>query len=226
MKFLIEILILFVLFYVVRKGLRQWFPVSKIPIELSKDTKRAFKKFYRRYILLYALISIIATVVLTATLRWFYDFIHNNERYEIYYAVDDFSLFLPSLIGGFLIATYLAEKINNRMQPEGLAFFLLDLQNNWEGFNRRRIKIGHFIIVLLFEGFLIYNQTQIYFRVYEGDIQYATSAVYTTEKRMGDVKKLTDTDPPLMLFKGGDTLSMGNFNYQRAELFQKFKRFK
>lgn len=222
MKFAIELLVLFVLFYVVRKGLRQYFPVSKIPIELSKETKRAFKVFYRRYIFIYAITSVSATVVLYFILRWFYNFIHNNERFDLYYAIDNFSLFLPSLIGGFLIATYLAEKINNRMQPEGLAFFLLDLQNNWEGFNRRKVKIGHFIIVLLFEAFLIYNQSQVFFRVQNGDIQYATSAVYSFERRVKDVKILTEADPPLMLFKGGDTLSMGNFDYNREQLFKKF----
>lgn len=222
MKFAIELFILFVLFYVVRKGLRQYFPVSKIPIELSKDTKRAFKIFYRRYIVLYAISSISATVLLYFILRWFYNFIHNNERFEIYYAIDNFSLFLPSLIGGFLVATYTAEKINNKMQPEGLAFFLLDLQNNWEGFNRRRVKIGHFIIVLLFEGLLIYNQTQVFFRVHQGEIQYATSAVNSYERGVKDVQRITEADPPLMLFKGGDTLSMGNYDYNREQLFEKF----
>jgi hypothetical protein len=223
-KFFLEILVLLILFILLRQALLHLFPPAQVNVQLSAASRRAFKRYRLRYALLYTALGLIFTVLLVLFFRFLFNQIHQDSAWELQYAINTISLIMPGLLLGFLLAHLAARPILARFQKDGLAFFMEELQELWVGWARERLLLWHMLLVLVLAGGMLVLQLSVGFAVNEERLLYETPLGERQERSPQDIEKMVGEDPPQLIFTDGDTLSMGYFNYDRAELRAYFQK--
>ncbi len=224
MKFFLEILVLLALFILLRQALRHLFPPARVSVQLSSASRQAFKRYRLRYALLYSTLGIVFTFLLVLFYRFLFNQIHQDSAWELQYAINTISLLMPGLLLGFLLAHLAARPLLARFQKDGLAFFMEELQERWVGWARGRLLRWHMLLVLLLAGSMLVLQLSVGFAANEERLLYETPLGERRERSPREIEKMVDEAPPQLIFTDGDTLSMGVFNYDRAELRAYFQR--
>lgn len=223
MKVFLEIAALVVAFLLFRKVLQFLFPSSPLRIEVHQDTKEALRRFYRRFLLIFLALGMVASALAFLLFDQLAQALHQDEQALFVYPIHRTALLLPAVITGFTLANILGERLNQYIQKDGLSFFLEEVRANWEGLNLMRLKIWHYALVLLFLGFLLYSQLSVSFTAYPDRIEYTTQVSDGQVVPKEQVKELGEKQPLMLYFSNGDSLSMGNFNYYRPEVESYFR---
>lgn len=172
MGVLLEILAFFLLFLVFRQAVVKAFPVKAIGMSLSGDSKKALKKYRTRYLILFWLSAIVFTLLLLLCIHFVFYMVHSMGSYNEVLILDYSSLFLPSLIMGFLGATFFARSVNAKLQLDGLSFFFEGYQDEVEGFERNKLKAWHIIIALSFSMVMLFLQFNSYLKTDDEYLYY------------------------------------------------------
>lgn len=218
MKFLLEILVLLILFLLLRQALLHLYPPAQINLQLSPESRQAFKRYRLRYALLYLALGLVFSVLLILFFRWLFTTLHTDSYWDVQYATSTINLLMPGVLLGFLVAHLAARPILARLQGDGLAFFMEELQELWVGWARERLLLGHMLLVLVLAGGMLLVQLPVAFSVSAGKLYYEVPLGDMHKTKPEEVKLLIAKDPPLLIFKSGDTLKMSDFNYNLPEL--------
>lgn len=140
MQFLIEVILLFVVFIMLRQVLVKTFPVQKLGMPVSADSLRALRQYRNRFLLLFILFSVFFSAVFFFFIRWIFVRIHYIGKVDFVWIVEDVSLVIPSVILSFLCADFFAEKMNNKLQKDGLSFFLDGYAEEQLGFRKKGLN--------------------------------------------------------------------------------------
>lgn len=223
MKVFVEIAALVIAFLLFRKVLQLFFPSSPLRIEVHQETKRALRRFYRRYLMIFFGLGLLASGLAFLLFDQMLSLLHQEEQALFVYPIHRTALILPAIISGFTVANILGDKINAYIQKDGLAFFLKEVQANWEGLNLIRLKFWHYLLVLAFLVLLLYSQFSVFFKAYPEVIIYTTQVLDTQSISKDEVSKVGGGQPLVLYFQNGDSLSMGKFDYSKEEVKAYFK---
>lgn len=172
MQAFLEILALFILFLLFRQSVVLAFPVKKLGMELSADSKRALNLYRRRYIVLFWLFGIALSAAFLGLFYSLFEYLHTSDEYEQVLLVSSSSIFLPSVILGLLFATFLARATNEKMQSDGLSFFFEGYQDEEEGFARNKLQAFHIIIGLALSMIILVFQFNTYLKFNDSTLFY------------------------------------------------------
>lgn len=223
-QLILEIAALAVGFIIFRKVLLLLFPADEMPIELSQDSKQALKKYNKRYVLLFIVISMVLTAFMYWLLQLLYAAYHQDAYAQLVWEVESMATLWPALTGGMLAASFVARWVNEKLQKDGLFFFLEDIDDNLKGYNQAKLARWHVVAGLLVFAMLVGSQAQVYFKVKDGEVQYADIHGNEHQFAVSDIEKYEVNEPKMwFLAPNGDTLNTAHFNGNYRQLLELLK---
>ena len=213
MQLILEIVALIVAFIIFRKVLLHLFPAGEMPIELSQDSIQALRKYNKRYVLLFVGLGAVLTALLYYLIQWGYAAYHGDAQAEIVWEVEGMATLWPALTGGLLAASFIARWANEKLQKDGLFFFLEGIDDNLKGYNHQKLARWHVAVGILVVVLLVFSQGQVFLKVKSGQMHYADMAGHEHQFAVSAINKFQVEDSNIwFLAPNGDTLSTANFN--------------
>lgn len=218
LKLLLEFLALVVVFIIFRKALLALFPAGENPIELSEESKQMLRTYNKRYAWLFLGYSVVLTTLLFFLIRWFYTLLHSSAENSLTWIIENTAIFAPAVVGGFLLASFLARITNEKLQKDGLFFFLEGVDDNMKGYDHNKLARWHIVAGILVFALLIISQTQVYFKVRNAQILYSNLGFESKELDLESVEQWQSKEDYLLLITANDTISTAPYAGNKGEL--------
>jgi len=220
LQLLLEILVLLVAFVFFRKAVLAFFPSEQVAMTFSDDSQQALRQFNRRYVLLFLGSSAVLVPLLFWALRSLYDAVlRPTGEVALWWRIEDFAIWWPALAMGLLLASFTARWINEKLQKDGLSFFLEGVDDQIKGYDHTRLARWHIALSLLVFVGLLLSQMQVQLLVKDGVLHYArvTGKVYHIP--LDELRALPpENGHGRLLSPKGDTLSTMGFKGDYREL--------
>lgn len=135
MKLIFEFLTLILLFILFRGAVRRFLPKKAEMNRFSEESLKALQRFRFRYFRLLIVFILILGGLLYLGLVWLKDQgLFALSDYHLYYPLKDSAMWQPALLGGLLLGSLLAFRVNRNLQSDGLSFYLEELQELVQGY--------------------------------------------------------------------------------------------
>lgn len=175
MQVVLEVFSLFAVFLIFRQSILAGFPIKKVDIEISVETKKALTLYRRKFYFLMVLTSIVFVFAFFKLLDFGFELFRENSSAENVLYASKSSFFIPALILGLITARFTSDLINIKLQVDGMAFFYEEYQDDSEGYSRKRwrqiqILLGLILSVVMlvfqYNTFLIHKDGILFY--YDG----------------------------------------------------------
>jgi len=220
MKLFLDLALLVLLFWFFRKGTKLLFPKSNLEVEISLESQAALRKFRLRYFLIWALLFVLISFLSYAALYFLDQDIFVSGKFEgLYYGVKPQAYIQTAMLFAALCAAVLAPFFNERLQKDGLSFYLEELQEHVQGYRMKGLKLLQLGFGLILLGALLYAQMQTFFVVNteEGRAMQGFSSDYRF--KLSDIKEINNEKELLIIFNNDDTLYLGVYDYDEKEVY-------
>ena len=220
MKLILDLAFLVLLFWFFRKGVRLLFPKSNIEVEISAESEEALRKFRRRYFLIWTLLFILISALSYAVLYYLDQDIFVSAKFDgLYYGVKPQAYVQTAMLFAALCAVILAPIFNERLQKDGLGFYLEELQEHVQGYRIKGLKLLQIGFGLILLVALLYAQMQTFFVMNptEGRAMQGFSSDYRF--KLSDIKEINSDKELLLIFTNNDTIFMGVYDYNATEVY-------
>ena len=219
MKLILDLALLLLLFWFFRKGVKLLFPKSNFKIEISVESQDALRKYRLRYFLVWTILFVLISALGYAALYFLDQDIFVSAKFEgLYYGVKPQAYIQTAMLFAALCSVVLAPFFNERLQKDGLSFYLDELQEHVQGYKIKGLKLLQLGFGLILLGALLYAQMQTFFVMNpkEGRAMQGFSSDYRF--KLSDIKEINNQKELLIIFTNDDTLHMGVYDYNEKEV--------
>jgi hypothetical protein len=225
MKIFLDLAFLILVFWLFRKGVKLLFPKKAEGLKISKESSQALTKFRNRYFVILTLLFLLIAPTCYGILFYLDQNIFISADFDgIYYGVLPQAFIQTSLLFAVLTAIVIAPFINERMQSDGLSFYLQELQEYAQGYRLRgskllKLSFGIILLILLLAGqmktFFVMNPKE--GRAVQG---------FTSDQRfkLSEIVEINNDDELQLILISGDTVFMGIFDYDSKEVSDFIKK--
>ena len=225
MQFLIEVIAFIVVFVMLRQILVKTFPVKKIGMSLSNDSKKALYYYRRRYQFIFILCSMLLGVVSFLLIRFLFVRLHYIGGADFVWIIEDVALFLPSLLIAFLISNMISPAINDYFQKDGLGFFFEGYTEEQLGFSKKGLNKIEQVLGISLAIILLVAEFNVYVKLNDNKLSFNNFLSESKVVMLTDVEKIDDIGRKQSLItQKVDTLNLnkysGDFNIIRRKLNQ------
>ena len=170
MQFILEIIALFFIFLLFRQAVIRAFPVKAVGLPLSDDSTLALKKYRRRYLILFWTSGIVLSFFIMLGLHELFYQLHARGSEGNVLIIERTALYIPAIILGFLLGTFLSRWLNSRMQHDGLSFFFEEYHDEWKGFDTNKLRGWHIAGALILAMAMLYTQFHVFAVLRDGEV--------------------------------------------------------
>jgi len=221
MKLILDLAFLVLLFWVFRRVVKLLFPKSNLELEVSAESKAALAKFRSRYFMVFAASFLIISTLSYLLLYYLDQNIFVSAKFNgLYYGVKPQAYIQTAMLFAFLCAAVLAPFFNERLQLDGLSFYLEELQEQVQGYKLRGFKLVPLGFGLILLVLLLYAQMQTFFVMNpdEGRAVQGFSSDYRF--KLSEIKEINNDNELLLIFNNSDTIFMGVYDYNAKEVYE------
>ena len=220
MKLILDLAVLILLFWFFRRVVRLLFPKSHLEQEISKESRAGLAAYRKRYFIIFALLLLVISPLCYTVLYFLAEEVFVSAKFDgLYYGVKPQAYIQSSVLFAVLCAAVIAPFINERMQRDGLGFYLNELQEHVQGYKLKGLKLVQLSIGLLLLILLLYAQVETYFVMNpkEGRAVHGFSSDHNF--KLSDIKEINSDKEMRLILNNGDTIFMGPYNYNRKEVY-------
>tara|TARA_B100001115_G_scaffold182713_1_gene179642 strand:- start:1757 stop:2443 length:687 start_codon:yes stop_codon:yes gene_type:complete len=135
MKLLFELLTLLLLFILFRGAIKRFLPKKTEMDRFSPESLKALRRFRGRYFQLLLLFILIFGTGIFFLLVWINSTtLMAPDSLALYFPLKNSAFWQASILGGLLVGSLVAFRLNRKMQKDGLSFYLEELQELAQGY--------------------------------------------------------------------------------------------
>jgi hypothetical protein len=219
MKLFLDLAFLILVFWLFRRGVKMLFPKKAEDLKVSKESSQALTKFRKRYFVILTLLFLLIAPICYGILFYLNQNIFSSADFDgLYYRVLPQAFIQTSLLLATLTAIVIAPFINERMQSDGLSFYLEELQEYAQGYRLRgskllKLSFGVVLLILLLVGQM---KTLFMMNPKEGRAVQG----FTSDQRfkLSEIVEINEDNDLQLILSNGDTIFMGIFDYDSKEV--------
>jgi len=223
MKLILELLTLLLLFVLFRGAVRRFLPKKAQMQQFSPESLRALRNFRMRYFQLLLLFIVIFGTVIFYLLSLIKDELNwMDANYSLYFPLKNSALWQPALLGGLLVGSLVAFRLNRKLQADGLSFYLEELQELVQGYQSfgtfRAIQYG---IGLVLFAVLSYSALSTGIGFDKQSITMVHPWGVYDKHPFKEIKKLDSSKTTQLLLNEKDTINISVYKYN-SKLLEEF----
>ncbi len=220
MKLILELLTLLLLFVLFRGAVRRFLPKKAEMQQFSPESLEALRKFRMRYFQLLLVFIVIFGAALYYLLVFIKDELNWLESADhLYFPLKNSALWQPALLGGLLIGSLVAFRLNRKLQADGLSFYLEELQELAQGYQSfgtfRTIQYG---VGLVLFSILSYSALNTGLALDKQALTLVHPWGGYEKFSFQEIKKLDSPKTTQLLLNEKDTISISIYKYDSKAL--------
>jgi hypothetical protein len=220
MKLFLDLAFLILLFWFFRRGVRLLFPKKELEMKISKESSQALTKFRKRYFVIFLLLLLIIAPACYGTLYYLDQNIFVSDDFNgLYYGVKPQAFIQTSLLFAALFAIVISPFINERMQSDGLSFYLEELQEYVQGYRLRGFKLLQLSLGLVLLVLLLAGQMKTFFVINPKEGRAVQGFTTDYSFKLTDIVEISDKEELRLILNTGDTILMGIYDYDSKEVY-------
>lgn len=221
MKFLLDIVILVVLFMVFRRAMQMLFPKKEQRLEVSQESQKALNHYRNRYFIIFIALSILISLISYALMYYLGQYIFTAASFNgLYYGLAPEAYMQSAILFAVLSSVFISPLVNNRMQVDGLAFYLAELEEHIQGYRVRGAKLYLTSFGFILLVFLMIAQVRTFFVVNEVEGRVVQGFTKDYRFKIADITEINNNKELYLVINNQDTILMGVFDYNEAELYK------
>ncbi|MEQ9262808.1 MAG: hypothetical protein RLP14_06575 [Owenweeksia sp.] len=226
MQLVLEIATLFLIFLLFRQAVVKAFPVHAVGLPISDDSKKALRKYRRRYLVLFWTFGILLSLLFSIGLYELFFQLHASGVEGHILIIERAALLLPSTVLGFLAGTFSARWMNSRMQHDGLSFFFEEYYDEWKGFDTTKVRGWLVLSSIIIASAILYTQYQVYALKSGDEIEWRLSPGKLKKNKLSEVVDITAQagDEFAIAFVSGDTLLTQKLGGDKVSFINSLKK--
>ncbi len=228
MKLLLELLTLILLFVLFRGAVRRFLPKKAKMQSFSPESLKALRKFRMRYFqLLLLFIAIFGTVFYLILVYVKNLGIVYSSVYPAYFPLKDSAFWQPALLGGLLVGSLVAFRLNRKLQQDGLSFYLEELQELAQGYQSfGTFRVVQYSLGLVLFLFLSYSAMSTGLGIDGQSIKELHPWRQHEVYKVNAIKKLNNQEVIQLLINEQDTINISQYKIKSEELNRLISDFK
>ncbi len=220
MKLLLDLAVLIVLFWFFSRAVKLLFPKSNLEQKVSEASKAGLAAYRKRYFIVFAILALLISFFSYWVLYFLAEEVFVSPEFNgLYYGVKPQAYIQSAVLFALLSAAFISPYINDRLQRDGLGFYLEELQEHVQGYRIKGLKLVQLSagFVLLF--LLLYAQMETFFVMNPKEGRAVHGFSSNNYFKISEIKEInSDKDLEIILFNG-DTISLSPYNYDSKEVY-------
>lgn len=220
MRLILDLAFLVLLFWFFRRAVKLLFPKSRLKQEISKESKASLANYRRRYAIIFALLLLIISPLCYTLLYYLAEEVFVSVNGDgLYYGVKPQAYTQSAVLFAILCAAFIAPFINERLQRDGLSFYLEELQEHMQGYKVKGLKLVQLSVGLVLLILLLYAQVQTYLVMNPEEARAVQGFSSDFHFKLSEIKEINSEKDMLLILENGDTVSLGIYNYDQKEVY-------
>lgn len=220
MKLILELLTLLLLFVLFRGAVRRFLPKKAEMQQFSPESLEALRKFRMRYFQLLLVFIVIFGAALYYLLVFIKDELNWLESsYHLYFPLKNSALWQPALLGGLLIGSLVAFRLNRKLQADGLSFYLEELQELAQGYQSfGTFRTIQYVVGLVLFSILSYSALNTGLALDKQALTLVHPWEVYEKFSFQEIKKLDSPKTTQLLLNEKDTINISIYKYDSKAL--------
>ncbi|WP_421754263.1 hypothetical protein [Croceimicrobium sp.] len=220
MKLLFELVTLLLLFILFRGAIKRFLPKKTEMERFSPESLRALKRFRVRYFQLLLLFIVIFGTGIFYFLVWLNgsDFL-SPQSFALYFPLKNSAYWQAAILGGLLVGSLVAFRLNRKLQRDGLSFYLEELQELVQGYQSfgtfRYLQYG---VGLVLFGILSYSALSSGVAFDKAALTIIEPFGHYEKHHFSAIKKLDTTNDIQLLLDEKDTINLSFYKIDTLRL--------
>jgi len=220
MKLILDLAFLVLLFWFFRRAVKLLFPKPRLEQKVSKESKAGLNAYRRRYAIIFTLLLLVISPLCYTILYYLAEEVFVSVNLDgLYYGVKPQAYIQSSVLFAILCAALIAPIINERMQSDGLSFYLEELQEHAQGYKVKGLKLVQLGVGVVLLILLLYAQVETYFVMNPEEARAVHGFTSDNHFKLSEIKEINSEKEMLLILENSDTISLGPYNYNRKEVY-------